>query len=314
MTGARARPTAADVEAAALRISGLVKRTPLVRSAWLSTVTGADVWLKLETAQDTGSFKLRGATHAIARLKAAQPSIGAVMTASAGNHGLALASAARRNGITARVHLPRDAPETKRRALQNLGADIVFADSYDEAEAHAQAERRAGATFISAYSDPDVITGAGTVALEMIEERPDLDTFVVPVGGGGLISGIALLVRSRARGALIIGAEANASPVWRSALAAGRPVTVEVRETLADGLAGNMEPDSITFDLVRDLVDRVVGLEEPAIASAMQDLLGKEGLVAEGAAATAVAAVLQPFERLDLTGRHVGVVVSGGNV
>jgi threonine dehydratase len=301
------------VDAAAGRIAGLVHRTPFVRSAWLSTVTGAEVWLKLETAQQTGSFKIRGATNAIVRLKAARPDVAEVMTASAGNHGLALATAARRLGIRARVHLPKDAPTAKRGALERLEADLVLAESYDEAEARAGAERRSGAAFISAYSDPDVIAGAGTVALEMIADEPRLDTFVVPIGGGGLISGVALAVRARIPGAVIIGAEANASPVWRHALAAGHPVTVEVQPTLADGLAGNMEPDSITFDIVRDLVDRVVGLDEPAIASAMHGLETHEGIVAEGAAATAVAALLQPFERLALAGRTVGVIVSGGN-
>jgi threonine dehydratase len=314
VSDARPRPTAADVVAAAGRIAGVVTHTPLVRSQWLSVVTGADVWLKLDTAQETGSFKLRGAANAIARLKAARPEVTTVMAASAGNHGLGLATAARRLGIRARVHLPRTAPDAKRRKLEALGADLVLAATYDEAEARAQEERAAGATFISAYSDPDVIAGAGTVALEMLEARPDLDTFVVPMGGGGLISGVALVVRDRVPGALVVGAETSASPVWRSALAAGRLVTVEVRETIADGLAGNIELDSVTFDLVRELVDRVVDVDDPAIASAMHDLVVNEHTVAEGAAATAVAALLQPFERLDLSGRRVGVVLSGSNV
>ncbi len=314
MTAPRVPPTFDDVVAAGGRIATVARKTPLVRSAWLSTITGGEVWLKLETEQLTGAFKIRGAANAIARLKAAQPSITTVMTASAGNHGLALATAAGRFGIRVRVHLPKTAPEAKRRALQDLGADIVEAATYDEAETRAQAERQAGAAFVSAYSDPDVIAGAGTAALEMLAERPDLDTFVVPVGGGGLISGTALVVRARTQGALVIGTEADASPVWTHALAAGRPVTVEVRETLADGLAGNMEPDSITFELVRDLVDRVVGVDETAIASAMRGLMIKERRVAEGAAATAVAALLQPFDRLDLTGRRIGVILSGRNV
>ena len=314
MTAPRVRPTLDDVLAAADRIAGVAHPTRLVRSAWLSTVTGAYVWLKLETEQVTGSFKLRGAANAIARLAAANPALTTVMTASAGNHGLALATAARRLGVGVRVHLPKTAPEVKRKALRDLGADLVEAGSYDEAEARAQEERRAGAAFISAYSDSDVIAGAGTVALEMLAERPDLDTFIAPIGGGGLISGTAIVARARASRALVIGTEAGASPAWTHALAAGRPVIVEVRATLADGLAGNMEPDSITFDLVRDLVDRVVDVDEAAIASAMRDLLRNEHVVAEGAAATAVAALLQPFDRLDLSGRRIGVIVSGGNM
>lgn len=313
MTGGRERPTAADVDAAAARIKGLVGRTPLIRSGWLSTVTGAEVWLKLETAQDTGSFKLRGASNAIAILKEARPDLSSVMTASAGNHGLGLATAARRLGVTARVHLPRTAPKKKRDGLAQLGADLVEAATYDDAEKRAQEERSGGATFISAYSDPDVIAGAGTIALEMLEDQPSLDTFVVPIGGGGLISGIAIAVKGRVPDVRIIGAEAAASPVWRHARAAGRLVTVEVRETVADGLSGNIEPDSITFDIVRDLVERVVDIDEPAIASAMRELMARERIRAEGAAATAVAALLQPYEPLNLAGRRVGVILSGSN-
>ncbi len=313
MTAGR-RPTAKDVETAAARLGGLVRRTPLVRSDWLSSLTGADVWLKLETAQDTGSFKLRGATNAIARLKADRPSITTVTTASAGNHGLGLATAARRLGIRARVHLPRTAPRIKRDRIAELGAELVEADTYDAAEQRAQAERAAGAPFISAYSDRDVIAGAGTTALEVLEDQPDMDTFIVPIGGGGLISGIALAVKAQRPGARVIAAEAAASPVWRHALAAGRLVTVEVRETVADGLAGNIELDSITFEIVRDLVERVVDVEEPAIASAMRELMSREQIRAEGAAGAAVGAILQERDALGLAGRNVAVILSGSNV
>jgi threonine dehydratase len=313
VTAGRRRPTAADIDKAADRIRGLVRRTPLVRSAWLSTATGADVWLKLETSQETGSFKLRGAMNAIARLKAAQPGVTTVMAASAGNHGLGLATAARRFGLAARIHLPRTAPRAKRDGLARIGADLVEADTYDAAEATAQQERAAGATFVSAYSDPDVIAGAGTVGLEILEDQSDIDTFVVPIGGGGLISGIALAVKARKPDARVIAAEVAASPVWRHALAAGRLVTVEVHETIADGLAGNIEPDSITFEMVRDLVERVIDVEEPAIVSAMRELMAREQIRAEGAAATAVAALLQEREALGLTGRKVAVVLSGSN-
>ena len=284
-----------------------------MRSDWLSSLTGADVWLKLETAQETGSFKLRGAMNAVACLGTAQPSVKAVMAASAGNHGLGLAAAARHFGLTARIHLPRTAPRAKREGLAKLGADLVEANTYDDAEVRAQEERAAGATFVSAYSDPDVISGAGTVALEVLADQPDVDTFIVPAGGGGLISGIAIAAGARRPGARIIAAEAAASPVWSHALAAGRLVTVEVRDTVADGLAGNIEPDSITFDIVRDLVERVVDVDEPAIVSAMRDLMAREQIRAEGAAATAVAALLQAEESLDLAGRRVAVILSGSN-
>jgi threonine dehydratase len=249
----------------------------------------------------------------VARLKADRPSIAAVMTASAGNHGLGLATAARRLGIRARVHLPRTAPRVKRDRIAELGAELVEADTYDAAEQRAQEERAAGATFISAYSDPDVIAGAGTIALEVLEDQPDIDTFVVPVGGGGLISGVARAAQARRPGARIIAAEAAASPVWRHALAEGRLVTVEVRETVADGLAGNIELDSITFEIVRDLVERMIDVEEASIASAMRELLSREQIRAEGAAAAAVGALLQERDALGLTGRKIAVILSGSN-
>lgn len=306
-------PALSDVEAAARRIAGTGWRTPLVPSAWLSDLTGADVWLKLETVQATGSFKIRGATNAVARLRELKPSVTSVTTASAGNHGLALATAGRKFGVNVRVHLPASAPDAKRDALRRLGAEMIDAASYDAAEAAVQDDvRRTGATFVSAYSHPDVIAGAGTVALEMLEERPDLDMFVVPLGGGGLLSGCAAVVRARSPDALVIGAEAESSPVFTGALAAGRPVTVAVRPTLADGLAGNMEPDSPTFDLVRDLVDRVITVGEGAISDAMRELIFRDRLVAEGAAAAAVGALTHGG--LDMAGRHVGVILSGRNV
>jgi threonine dehydratase len=302
-----------DIRAAADRIRSTAWRTPLVPSPWLSDRARASVWLKLETVQATGSYKIRGATNALARLKAARPDVAAVVTASAGNHGQAVALASSALGVRARIYLPKTAPEAKRQAIARLGAEIVEVPTYDAAEAQAHDEaQRNGSVYVPPYNDDDVIAGAGTVALEMLDERPDLDTFIVPLGGGGLLSGTAVVVRARAPGALIVGAEAAASPVFSTALAAGRPVTVEVHDTLADGLAGNMDADSRTFGLVQDLVDRVVAVREPDIAAAMRDLILKERLVVEGAAATAVAAILT--SGLDFTGRQVGIILSGRNV
>jgi threonine dehydratase len=307
------RPTVQDVEQAAERIRPHVFRTPLMRSEWLSAATGAEVWLKLEIVQGTGSFKLRGAANAIAKLRESRPDVRSVTTASAGNHGLALATAGAAMGVRVRVHLPASAPDAKRGALKRLGAEVVEAPTYDQAEASAQEEiARTGAAFISAYSHSDVIAGAGTAALEMLEDQPSLDTFVVPLGGGGLLSGTAIVARARVPGALIVGAEAEASPVFTGALAAGKPITVPVAPTVADGLAGNMEPDSQTFAIVRDLVDRVVLVPEPAIVSAMRDVATRERLIAEGAACTAVAAALSCG--LPLTGRRVGILLTGRNV
>jgi len=305
------RPTLADVEAAAGRIGSLAWRTPMVSSPTLSAITRSSVWLKLEVVQRTGSFKMRGAANALVRLRE-DGFDGTVVTASAGNHGLALATAAHDLGVRVRVHLPATAPATKKQALGGLGAEAIEAADYDEAErrAHEDGARR-GCYYLSPYNDADVIAGAATAALEMFDQNPNLDALVVPVGGGGLLAGTAVVARVRGRsGVLIVGSEAAASPVYSSALAAGRPVTVDVKETLADGLAGNMDADNQAFPIIRDLVDRVVKVDEGTIGRAMRDLILKERLVAEGAAATAIAAL----EQLDLTGRNVGVILSGRNV
>jgi threonine dehydratase len=332
-------PAIRDLEAAARRITGLTWRTPMVQSAWLSDLIGGEVWLKLETVQATGSFKIRGAANAVARLREVQRQVETVMTASAGNHGLALAAAAARHGLRARVYLPSTAPDAKRAALARLGAEIVSVPTYDAAEAAARAEGESeDTTFISPYDDVDVIAGAGTVAIEMIAEHPHLDAIVVPLGGGGLISGTAVAVEALSPATAVVGVEAAASPVFTAALGAGRPVIVEVLPTLADGLAGNMDSESRTFPFVRDLVKQVLRVGDVAIGSAMRELVFRERLVAEGAGAVGVAALLDAFghptatapdaaspveapeadaSRLladRLRGRRVGVILSGRNV
>jgi len=306
-------PTRADVEAAARRLRGVAFHTPIVRSDWLSDVADADVWLKLEATQMTGSFKLRGAANAIAVIAAERPHVRRILTASAGNHGRAVAYAARRAGLAARIYVPGSAPAVKRNAMVRLGAEVVETASYDEAEARAQAEgARDDTAFVSAYSHPDIIAGAGTVALEMFEDVPELDAIIAPIGGGGLLSGIAIVSRSLGGEIFVVGAEAEASPVFTSSIAAGRVTTVSVQPSLADGLTGNMESDSQTFDIVRRLVDRVVLVSEPSFQQAMRGLIQREQLVAEAAGAAGVAAILQGA--VDVRGRRVGVVLSGRNV
>jgi threonine dehydratase len=310
-------PTRDDVAAAARRLAPLAWRTPFAPSPWLSDLTGTDVRLKLETVQRTGSFKIRGAANALARLKDARPDVTRVVTASAGNHGQATALAAVRFGIRARVFMPATSPATKRDALRRIGADVVLTATYDEAEAAAREAGRGGeAVYVPPYNDPDVIAGAGTVALEMFDDCPELDVIVASLGGGGLLSGTGIVAKSAGHPVTVIGAEAEASPVFTTGMAAGHIVTVSVQPTLADGLAGNLEPGSRTFDLVRAVTDRVVAVSEASIARAMQDLVYHERLVVEGAGATGIPALLQLWRggELDLTGRTVGIILSGRNV
>lgn len=309
-----------DVVAAARRLSGArlgamgrVCRTPMLKSAWLSERAKADVWLKIESVQPGGSFKIRGALNALMVFRAAHPDVDLVVTASAGNHGTAMAIAARALGVRLRVHLPVTAPEAKRQTLLAQGAELIEAADYDAAEAGARDDAaKSGAPYISPYNHPDVIAGAGTVALEMFEDEPSLSSLIVPLGGGGLLAGAALVARAQATPVRVIGAEVEASPVFTTALAAGEITTVDVTSTLADGLAGNLEPGSETFDLVRDLVDAVALVAESSIETAMRNLVYRERLIAEGAGATAVAALLQGG--LDLDGGPIGVMVTGRNI
>jgi threonine dehydratase len=285
----------------------------MVRSAWLSERAQRDVWLKLESVQPGGSFKIRGALNALSVLRAEQPAVTTIVTASAGNHGAAMAIAASQLGLRLRVHLSTAAPDAKRGALLAYGAELVNAPGYDEAETGARADAaQSGAPYISPYNHPDVIAGAGTVALEMLEDEPSLTAIVVPLGGGGLLAGAALAARGHTRTVRMIGAEAEGSPVFTTALAAGAITPIVVTDTLADGLAGNLEPGSQTFALVRDHVDAVAVVAESSLETAMRGLLYRERLVTEGAGAAAVAALLQGG--LGLDGGPVGVMITGRNI
>lgn len=298
--------TPASIVRAAERLQGRVRRTATITSAWLSAVTGADVLLKLENQQIEGSFKTRGAFHALQ-----QANVMRAVTASAGNHGRSLAFAAKALGVALTVFAPRTAPRAKLDYISAHGAALELCDSYDEAEQRAlEYASRLAVPYISPYNHPDVIAGAGTVGLETLQERPDV--IVVPVGGGGLVSGIALAARNEPNPPAVIGVEALASPVFTTALARGGLVPVEIADTLADGLAGNAEPGSMTFELIRDHVSDVLAVSEAHIAAAMRGLLAHDGQRVEGAGAVGAAALLAGIA--GLAGKRVVVIVSGGNV
>jgi threonine dehydratase len=261
-------PTRDDVVAAAERIRPYLGPTPLVESDGLS--------LKLESLQPTGSFKIRGA---VAALTALEPGTH-VVTASAGNHGLAIAWAAERLGFDATIVVAETASSAKIEGIRRFPAKLVVHGlDYDEAERHGLS---LDGTYVSPYNDRHVIAGAGTVALEL----PDTETIVVPVGGGGLASGIGLVSNAR-----VIGVVPEAFPAMRAALDAGRLVEISGSDTLADGLHGNIEPGSVTFELVRAHVDDVVTVTEEELGSAMRFLAFTHGLIVEGAGAAAVAAI-----------------------
>jgi threonine dehydratase len=287
-----------------------VRRTPFVRSDWLSNEIGAEVYLKLETLQLTFSFKIRGAWNAVLAMKE-RSDRRTIVTASAGNHGRAIAYAARAEGLAVRIYVPASAPRTKLDAIRALIGDVVLTDDYDTAERRAKEDAaHTGAVFMSPYSDPDVIAGAGTVALEIYEDCPDLATVVVPIGGGGLTSGVALALEGT--GATVIGVEARASCPFTRGIERGRIVHIDVAPTIADGLAGNLDPDTVTFEIVRRLVHQIEVVSEEEIRSAVRGLLDEERLIAEGAAAVAVAGA----RRLRPGGgrQKIAVVVTGANI
>jgi threonine dehydratase len=291
-----------------------VLKTPLRPSSWLSAVAGCDVRLKLETLQPTFSYKIRGAFNSVLRLAGAsrtKPPI--LVTASAGNHGRALAYAADAEGLQAIVYVSQHAPATKLDAIRATGAELRLCPTYDEAERaakdHAARER---ALYISPYSHPDVIAGAGTVGLEILEQWPEVDTIIVPIGGGGLISGIAIAAHELSSGISVFGVEAEASCPFTAGIAAGRIVEISVQPTLADGLAGNLDPDTVTFDIVRRLVARIATVSEVQLREAIAGVAIHERLIAEGAGAAGVAGVLA--RNFDVRDRRVAVVLSGGNI
>ena len=301
-------PAMPDILAARHRLRDRIAPTPLRASAWLSAAAGGRVSLKLECVQRTGSFKIRGALNALARL----PRGTHVVAASAGNHGRAVALAAEIFGLRATIFTPRDAPRTKVDAIARHGATLRGdAASYDDAEAAALAfAREQRLAFVSPYNHPDVIAGAGTIALEILEAQPRLDTLVVPIGGGGLISGIAIAARAVAPAVRVVGVEVEASAAFAASRRAGRITRIDPGPTLADGLGGNVDPGTITFDIIECNVDDIVTVTEEELAEGLRGLAGDEHVIAEGAGAAATAAVLAGKAR----GREMAALVTGSNI
>jgi threonine dehydratase len=288
-----------------MRLASVLVPTPVVASPAL----GQHVWLKLETFQPTGSFKVRGALAALSSLDPGE----SVVTASTGNHALAVAHAAAELGLRATVVCGEGTSPAKLAALRRLPVNlVVHGANVDEAEAHALSlAADGGRRYVSAYNDRAVIAGQGTVAVELLEQLNPPLTIACPVGGGGLLAGIALWA-SDVAGVRTIGVQAEAQQAMRAALHAGRIVPVVGRPTLADGLAGNLEPGSVTLDFVARYVEEVLVVGEDEIATAMHFLAREHGLVVEGAGATAVAAVIAG--RLDIAEGTLALLVTGRNI
>ena len=302
---------AIDVYAAARRIEGLVRRTELRRSAALSELVGADVYLKLEHEQITGSFKLRGAINALAVMDPAERSRG-VVASSAGNHGLGVARAAQHFGVAATIFVPARAPDVKKRGIADLGATVDDSEpDYDAAMVRAKAyAAERGARYINPCLGDPLLAGQGTVGLEIIAELPWVGTIILPVGGGGLLGGVASFVRRVAPEVRIIGAQSEHTAAMALSLGAARVVEIPSVPTLADGLAGQIDEEAL--DIGRHGLDDIAVLTEEEIAESIGWLARAEKAVVEGSGAVGVGALLHGKVR-ELRGPVV-VVVSGGNI
>ena len=312
MTPAPAPPDLGAVEAARARLQGAIYETPCAYSQTLSELTGTRCYVKLENLQMTGSFKERGAANLLLQLDADERRRG-VTAASAGNHGLAVAFHAARLGIPATIVMPTYAPLIKVTSARRYGAEVILhGANYDEAYERAQAvvaER--GAVFVHPFDDARVVAGQGTIGLELLEQIAALDAVLVPVGGGGLIAGVAVAIKARRPAVRVIGVQSAAVPAMERALAAGERVRVPAGATIADGIAVR-QVGAVPYAVAARLVDAVVTVDEEELANAVLLLLEIEKTVVEGAGAAPLAALLN--RPLGLAGGHVALVLSGGNI
>ncbi|WP_434970107.1 threonine ammonia-lyase [Microbacterium sp. bgisy207] len=308
-------PTLADVEDAAATLSGVIRRTPMDESLHLTDLLGVPVALKLENLQRTGSFKIRGAANRLSRLTDAERARG-VVAASAGNHAQGVALAAQELGIAATIFMPLGVPVPKLLATRGYGADVILEGATVETPLRLAAEfaERTGAVLIHPFDHPDIITGQGTLGLELMDDVPDLDTVIIGIGGGGLISGVAAAVKARAaavgRSVRVIGVQAENSAAYPASLAAGHPIEVATRATIADGIAV-ARPGDLPFEIISQLVDEVVTVSEDDIARALLVLLERAKQVVEPAGAVGVAAILAG--KITAQG-PTACVLSGGNI
>ena len=305
-------PDLAAIEAARVRLADVVEQTPCALSRTLSALTGTRCWVKLENLQMTGSFKERGAANLLLQLEPEERRRG-VIAASAGNHGLAVAHHAAHLGIPAVIVMPEWAPLVKVTSARRDGAEVIlFGGSFDEAYDHAcELGAARDLLFVHPFDDPRIIAGQGTIGLEVLEQRPDVDAIVVPVGGGGLASGVGIAVKSRRPEVRVVGVQTAALPSMRRALADGHPVRLDPASTIADGIAVR-EVRERTLALTKAFVDDLVTVTEEELARAVLLLLEIEKAVVEGAGAAPLAALLN--RDLGLEHRTVVLVLSGGNI
>ena len=301
-----------SIQTARARIGDAIHVSPCQLSHHLTELAGLPLHLKLENLQRTGSFKERGALNKLLTLSETERQRG-VIAASAGNHAQGVAFHAAARGIRAQIVMPLATPQIKVAATRGYGAEVIlFGASYDEACEEALRRRvETGRTFIHPFDDPDVISGQGTIGLELLEQVPDLEAVVVPIGGGGLIGGIGCALKESNPKIRVVGVQTSRLPSMMAAVAEHHPVTIDAATTIADGIAVRRAGD-VTFPMVEKYVDEIVTVDEDEIASAILVLLEREKTLAEGAGAAGLAALLQ--KKTSLQGAHTGVLVGGGNI
>src|SRR3972149_3011308 len=302
-----------DIKDAQKAVAPFIKTTPLTRSVFISNLCGGNVFLKLENLQVTNSFKIRGAFNKLLNLSRKEKELG-IISASAGNHGQAVAYAAKKLGFPAKIVVPKTTPHVKVNGIRKFGADLVlFGDNYDEAEQHAKdLAKKDRCAFISPYDDKLIISGHGTAGLEIVEALPNVDAVVVPVGGGGLISGVSIAVKSMNRDVEVVGVQSEASPVMYESLKAGKIANPAKKKTIAEGLSGGIEKGSLTFEIARKCIDRMLLVKEATIRHAVYLLWTHEKQVVEGSGATAIAPILE--DNTLFKGKTVACVITGGNI
>lgn len=306
------RVTEADIKRANENLARLIRKTPLDYSSTFSRLTGREVYMKCENLQKTGSFKIRGATNKILNLTEEEKKRG-VIAASAGNHAQGVASGATALGISSTIFMPEGAPLAKVVATRNYGAEVVlYGESYDDAYQKAkEVQEEKGATFIHAFDDPDVIAGQGTIGLEIISELPNVDTVIAPIGGGGLISGMAIAMKEVNPQIKIVGVQAAGCPSSYVSRREHKICPISFSGTIADGIAVKT-PGSITFPLIEAYVDDIITVEDEEIANAILMLLERAKLVVEGSGAVSLAALLN--NKVNVRGNKVVTILSGGNI
>jgi len=303
------------IKTARENIKPFIKKTTLKYSHFLSSLCQGTIYLKLENAQLSHSFKIRGAFNKMLDLTPKEKQKG-IITCSSGNHGLATAIAAKELGIAAKIVIPETTPRKKVDKIKKYNVDLLLYGDYDEAEQKAlELAHKEGKTYVSAYNDPNIIAGQGTIGLEILEDFPEVEKVLVPVGGGGLIAGISIAIKNKNRVIEVIGAQSEASPVMYESLKAGKILKSEelkIQDSIADGLSGGIEEGSITFRIAQKNVNKVILAKEETIKEAIRLLWEKDSQIVEGAGAVGPAVVIENKEQFK--NKKTVVIISGGNI